>query len=409
MIDKIGVNSVNHVKASKPEATKPTFKGQDELPQIEELRGSELLANYSVAFINKMPKEKFVLKDIPLINAETSPDKIEGEKIYTSDGKLDSIVVDDDETITIYYPSQDKEDFIDQIKVIDKATGKKVLSQDNWDDKYGLSQYTYKFSKDGESEIVECSAYHQGKLCDFWKDITNGDKSESLYAHNNEYSLSVDDKQTHKRMVFDKEGNLVAINTTKNFPKGEITQDVAFIDGQLYKASQGKQVYFKQIDISSILADDNFKPAERFPFTKLPVDDMHADDLEGEKTYYSNGTVETVNTNLGGVDAVVTFSPQGIVKSIKTDSKELKYDENRNQIIEEKLGGNETKTTTYIRERKSVSVCYQLDGNKKTVSYDSNGKIELCHSETPDGERTTYHLNEEGFITGKFSYNTKDV
>ena len=59
MIDKIGVNSVNHVKASKPEATKPTFKGQDELPQIEELRGSELLANYSVAFINKMPKEKF--------------------------------------------------------------------------------------------------------------------------------------------------------------------------------------------------------------------------------------------------------------------------------------------------------------------------------------------------------------
>ena len=40
MIDKIGVNSVNHIKASKPEATKPAFKGQEELPQIEELRGS---------------------------------------------------------------------------------------------------------------------------------------------------------------------------------------------------------------------------------------------------------------------------------------------------------------------------------------------------------------------------------
>ena len=135
------------------------------------------------------------------------------------------------------------------------------------------------------------------------------------------------------------------------------------------------------------MSDDKFNPADKFPFTKLPADDLTAEDLDGERTYYSNGVVESVMTNFGGVDTKVVFSPQGIVKSIETDTKILTYDDHRNQIITEQLGENETKTT-YIRERKVVNVTYELDGYKKTVGYGSDGIVDFYSEEAPDGTFT---------------------
>ena len=409
MIGKIGVHNLNQVRANQPETTeKPAFKGNDEFPQISELRGSEMLANYSVAFINKMPKEKLELNELPLINAETSVDNIDGEKIYTSDGKLDSIVVEDENTTTIYYPSEGDANFITQVKVIDKATGKKILSQEN--DKNGseLTQYIYKFSKEGDKEIIESSTYEQGKYVSSWKDSIDGDRCESISKYKNDYTMSFSDKKNYKRMEFDKNGQLVEVYTSKQMPNGEINQRVGFMEGELYKASKEKEIYFKKFDKEAVLNDDKFKPADKFPFTKLPADDLQADDLEGERTCYSNGVVESVMTNFGGVDTKVIFSPQGIVKSIKTDTKELSYDEHRNQIITEQLGENETKTTTYIRERKCVNVTYELDGYKKSVGYNSEGIIDFYSEEAPDGTFTHFNISDDGFISNTWTYNKNE-
>ena len=247
MIGKIGVHNLNQVRANQPETTvKPAFKGNDEFPQISELRGSEMLANYSVAFINKMPKEKLELNELPQINAETSVDNIDGEKIYTSDGKLDSIVVEDENTTTIYYPSEGDANFITQVKVIDKATGKKILSQEN--DKNGseLTQYIYKFSKEGDKEIIESSTYEQGKYVSSWKDSIDGDRCESISKYKNDYTMSFSDKKNYKRMEFDKNGQLVEVYTSKQMPNGEINQRVGFMEGELYKASKEKEIYFKR-------------------------------------------------------------------------------------------------------------------------------------------------------------------
>lgn len=405
MIGKIGVHNLNQVKANKPETTeKPVFKGNDEFPQISELRGSEMLANYSVAFINKMPKEKLELNELPLINAETSVDNIDGEKIYSSDGKLDSIVVEEENITTIYYPSEGDVGFIAQVKVIDKETGKKVLAQEN--DKNGreLTQYVYKFYNEGDKEIIESSSYEQGKYVRSWKDSFDGDRCESLSKYENDYTMSFSDKQNYKSMSFDKNGQLVEVYTSKQMPNCEIKQRFGFIEGELYEATKEKEIYLKKFDIEAVLSDDKFNPADKFPFTKLPADDLTAEDLDGERTYYSNGVVESVMTNFGGVDTKVVFSPQGIVKSIETDTKILTYDDHRNQIITEQLGENETKTT-YIRERKVVNVTYELDGYKKTVGYDSDGIVDFYSEEAPDGTFTYFDVNHEGFIT--WSYNKK--
>lgn len=83
----------------------------------------------------------------------------------------------------------------------------------------------------------------------------------------------------------------------------------------------------------------------------------------------------------------------------------MTYDDHRNPIITEQLGENETKTTTYIRERKGVNVTYELDGYKKTVGYDSDGIVNLYSEEAPDGTFTFFDVNDEGFIT--WSYNKK--
>lgn len=303
MIGKIGVHNLNQVRTNKPETTeKPVFKGNEEFPQISELRGSEMLANYSVAFINKMPKEKLELNELPLINAETSVDNIDGEKIYSSDGKLDSIVVEEENITTIYYPSEGDADFIAQVKVIDKETGKKVLAQEN--DKNGreLTQYVYKFYNEGDKEIIEFSSYEQGKYVSSWKDSFDGDRCESLSKYkNDDYTMSFSDKQNYERMTFDKNGQLVEVYTSKQMPNCEIKQRVGFIEGELHEVTKEKEIYLKKFDIEAVLSDDKFNPADKFPFTKFPADDLTAEDLDGERTYYSNGVVESVMTNFGGV------------------------------------------------------------------------------------------------------------
>ena len=398
MIGKVGVNHMNQVKSSQPEVTKPAFKGQEEYPQVEELKGAELLANYSVAFINQMPKEKLALKAIPLLNPETSADKIEGERIYNSEGRLDSIVVENEDSTTIYYPALENPDFIGQVKVIDKATGKKVFQQENEKE----IQWIYKFSNIGGKEVVESSSYIDGDVVSTWRDSIVGDRSESISEWRNGYSMSISDKRNYKRMEFDKDGNLTEVCSTKKMQNGEMAQCLEFFDGELFKASKEKSVYFKKFDLASMLEDGKFQPADRFPFTKLSEGDMKAEDLEGERTYYSNGSVESVMTNFGGVDTEIIFSPQGIVKSIKTDSKELTYDEHRNQIVTEKLGDNETRITTYFREQKGSCVEYQSDGHKQSISFDSDGMPYYYREETPDGKETCLSLNKDGFIQGRY-------
>lgn len=97
----IRVNSLSCINFVTKPAFKAEKKEEEKTPApIENLNGTQALAAYNIAL---QPLEAKV------------PTAVEGEKIYTPEGKLHSIVNEDDDKITIYTPYEDDENSIEKI------------------------------------------------------------------------------------------------------------------------------------------------------------------------------------------------------------------------------------------------------------------------------------------------------
>ena len=86
--------------------SRPTFKSEEapnevisKEQEVSNLKGIDALASYNLSVL-KTPEKLDDIQPIELIfNPE---DEIEGEKIYTSDGKLHAIIKEDENTKKIY-------------------------------------------------------------------------------------------------------------------------------------------------------------------------------------------------------------------------------------------------------------------------------------------------------------------
>ena len=177
---------------------------------------------------------------------------------------------------------------------------------------------------------------------------------------------------------------------TKEEKKGkEIRSEVKFYNGAIIKAEKHVTATVPNLAGLEPLEDSDLVPEEILTNKELQA---LADSFEGEKTYFSNGRIETVKGKIFDLDATARFYLDGELAEIKTenglyeiDGDLVTYtntiDENNKKIID-----------NYDDGRKKVTV--EKDGNFKKIYYSKDGKIEFYF----EGE-----IEEDGNYNDKLS------
>ena len=102
----------------------PSFKSEESVEQNKMTtpdfspnnKGLEALAAYNEAMVKKeVSDNKFNVEPLAPITTSVNADEIEGEKIYSSDGVLQSIIRRDENTYTIYTPDKENPDKFSKI------------------------------------------------------------------------------------------------------------------------------------------------------------------------------------------------------------------------------------------------------------------------------------------------------
>lgn len=375
------INAVNGIKV----VTKPSFKANESdnfvstpLPEQNEINA---VASYGIAAI-QMAK-KFDIKPLEAIVVEPNyTHSIEGERIYTSEGKLYSIVSEDDKTKTVYNPNEDDIRFFDSIVTTDKETGNVIKKQyNNIEDGNYTSMTVHSYSPEtGEMEFS--SYYDNGELSEVAKYIKkeNGNTEEFSYSYkNDEYYWSKDsqDGKKHSYVKMTKDFKFVDFNEHKEVQNKELSMHANFYNGGLVSLSKSSDAI-----VPNLLGREPLDDADLVPAEKCDVEGL-TPDFDGEKTFFSNGAVESITIP----DGTVYFTPDGAVEKLVSSTKEIEFTKNGTQTITEKFGEDETKTTTYYADS-DISVCYEKDGEYKTLYLTKDMKPDSYYQgkATDDGE-----------------------
>ena len=398
MISKIGaISNINVL-------SRPSFKAEKEnegtvtKPDFE-LKTPEAVANYGIAAI-KMAK-KFDIKPLePTIFHPNYTHSINGERIYTSAGRLHSITDENDKTKTIYSPNNEDERFFDKIETIDKETGKTIRKQisimeDGKVEKLIVMSYS---RETGDIEFETC--YDDGEL-EYATKYINGkqDSEESItyYYGDKEYVWfkEVAGKKTKSHIRMSKDLKFVDLEETKTLKDKEIEIEASFYNGGLISLSEEKKITVPNLLGREPLNDKDLVPAEPFLANSI------TSDIEGEKTYYSNGAVESVIIP----DGTLFFEPDGTLSKVISPTKEIEFETNGNQTIIEKIDENTTKTTEYRAKSKMILVKYENDNICKELRLNSDLKPRYYNEESKeDDSEISLWYNKQGFLESAYNF-----
>lgn len=379
----IRVNSLSCINF----VTKPAFKAEKKEEEektpapIENLNGTEALAAYNIAL---QPLEAKV------------PTAVEGEKIYTPEGKLHSIVNEDDDKITIYTPYEDDENSIEKIITKDKKTGKVILEQNNDrdDNEISIIEYSPETGKE-----LRYTSYENGKLKYASKTEYNKDEenTQSYSDWNKSFSVSKQKGDVYSQVVFDKDKQLKEVTHHKHVKNKEIETHAQFYNGGMYKLSKKVEIIIPNDFGREKLNDSELKPAEKFEVT----DELK--NTEGDKKFYSNGApAEITNQELS-----IKFNPDGTLSKLKMPDKTISYEDDI-QIIEENLGENKTKRTYYYQNG-NYRVKIQDNDKFKEFGFDKNNKPTSYREGTVNDEdeqeaQLSLYFSKNGMLEDAFQY-----
>ena len=402
MIRVNGLSTVNFV-------SRPAFKSNDALEEIlpeEEknntsLKGTEALASYNLSIINKAEK----LDSIKPVDLVFNPEEeIEGEKIYDSEGKLNSIVKEDKKTRTVYIPDENDENLISIVRVFDKSSGKVIKEQENHieDGKYNgfswIGEYSPKDGKllnttswqDNKVDYVSRSKYYKDGSVSVSRD--NCDSEYYVSYDSDKYSLGITLDNDKRPRRFWEEKKLSHVKT--------VSTSASFYKGSLISASQTKSITIPNSLGQEIFDDGELSPAAKY----VPQIDLKG--YKGEKSYYSNGAIEKNIINDGETTAF--FNPDGSLKKVKTENKEISFDKSNSQEIIEDLGEGKTKTTKYYRNGDGFVELKSKDSTK-SVWFNKDMRPESFFLSTLDeqGNETnssSLYFNEKGMLEESNNY-----
>lgn len=382
------INKINFAQGIQQIQARPAFKAKEAgnetvtAPDSSvSFKGAEALANYNKP--NVMAFDKSILEVEPLIPTIIKPDtigSIEGEKIYGSNGKLHSIVNRVGDKVVIYKAFPENDNMIESIVTTDKKTGNVIRRQDT--DAEGSSVFEYDALT---GEQTRYTSYNEnGEPTWASRTITrpNGSTQDISYDfRNGHYRVSEDsaDGKFHRNYKFNKNKELISVWEDKN---GQSTTSVEFYNGAVISTEHTKKEVLPNNMGREVLNDADVKPADM---------SVYPDSIEGEKTFYSNGSLESVTAG----DLVYNYSPEGDVTSIKDGNKTVEVNGNVTTITEN-LEDGAVKTTKSFDDG-FVYVDYEKDDYKKHISI-KNGNPSYYWEEKGDRTLRNFDFNDKGML-----------
>lgn len=371
------VKSINQIKF----ISTPNFRAQvPHLPTIEtgeaqtiSMKGSEALANYNTLLIN--PKKSLDLEPNELIF--TSDMNIEGEKVYSSEGKLKAIVKEDDDSKTIYYV--DNEEVINTADVFDKKSNSIVASQYVNDNYANITKYN-------NGKVISSSCYEDGKPVASVKYEYKDNGITKYMSHNfidDTYYIDLEDEKTnsYKSISLDENAKFVEISEHKENKTRSRDVEAKFYNGGIYSLRKSESIIMPSLLGHDKLADPNLSPAkdvEVSELIKLP---------DSQKYFYSNGSIEKC---IDG-NKTINFDLSGKVTSIF-----------------ETLENGDEKTTEFNKYTDLKDVTIISDGNKyKEINYDKQNKPNSYYEGIKQDDGIKYNLslyfNKQGILENAYN------
>ena len=395
MIRVNGLSTINFV-------SRPAFRGDENKEQIESteqnvsMKGTEALASYNLSIL-KHPEKLDNIEPLELIF--NPQEEIEGERIYTSEGKLRAIVKEDENTKTIYTPDEENENLIASAEVIDKNTQQVLMKQTNYieDGQYDGSSWVSKYA---DGRLVQDSSYQNGELTEasINKIVKNNQElSVSKNIEDKEYRIYIDDEKNGRYIytTLDENKQPKSYEEYKSSSVKEAELNVKFYNGSLISVEKSE----KRI-IPNQLGREKLNNPELLPAPKY----KHGIDLKGQKgeiSYYSNGAIE--KNVINNDETTAYFDINGNLEKVKEGNKEFNFYPSGTQEIIEDLGDGKKKITAYyndgsgkveIRNKDSYTKIY-FEENKRPRSY-YEGKIDENGEES--GE-LYLDFNDKGMLT----------
>lgn len=341
-------------------------------------KGAEALGNYNRA--NILTFDRSILNVEPVLPTIIQPDAIgviEGEKIYSSNGKLNSIINRVGDKVVVYTISPDNDNFIESIVTTDKKTGNVIKKQTNDIENGKYKEMDVREFDPQSGKEIKNTLYSDGKPVIASKIIQqqNGLIQYINYDYENKHynidEMFADGRKYNKCYTFNKNKDLISIYEHK----GNQHSNVEFYKGAIISVNQNKTKVLPNNMGREVLNDPDIIPSSL---------SSYPESIEGEKTFYSNGSLESVKAG----NLVYNYSPEGNVTSIKDGNKTISTNENSTKIVEVLDDG--AVKTTILDNNGIISVDY-IKGEYTKQLYLQNG-VPMDYSEKC-GEKTIKSLS----------------
>ena len=390
MVQNIGFNNNVAIQKTLNFKQKQDYQSEIRIAENPNLGGTEALAAYNSAYINKQD-DKFNIPELKPLDIPFDIKSIDGEQIYDSKGVLQCVVKDKDDKKYVYKQEPDNAIYLD---IYNRNDGTKEMTQYSYIDNEGHlinNVYDY-YPETGRERLI--SRYEDGKLSEKRKSTYKPDGSfeeRLFYTYDGGgysiYSYNASDKKSIDR----------AYDLNKNLTIEDIYQPTD--DGfkkTVTKYKNGNAVCVKNKEVNgkyneeyqNYVNNPNLKPT---PYPEFITD---ISNIDGNKTYYSNGELESVKTS-DGILYEKSLDGKSIV--IHYLDKTIYFDdikEHGSQIcsIEEEYE-NAKKRTTYFNEygNQNYNVTYTEGNIEKFVHYE-NGKPASYKEEDISKEDTDNNL-----------------
>jgi hypothetical protein len=406
------INAINGI--SNTNNLKPAFKANEEAVTVTETvvhkeiisPSSDIMSSYHRGGLN-FNQILNVRPLLPTIIHPKAVKSINGERIYTSDGRLHSIISEDNRVKTTYEIDPNDENVISTITTQSKETGKVILNQINTveDGKYKEVGITAFEPRTGKESFF--TNYVDGKVEYAGKIIRGHDGKEThvtKYYKDNSYSIH-NESNPHYSSYMHISGDKKEIEYVENFESknGEHEVFVKYYNGAPISIRESKTKTMPNLLMLDVIKDEDLVAV---PPLAVKAAEKALLNSKGEETFYSNGALETKTVVHNDITTVLKFSPDNKLKNIESDFALVEIIDDNVYNYKEKISENETRET--FRSDSMTRIRHEKNGKIKEISYDNKTKLPMSYREMElvDGEeksKKTYCFDKNGMVNSAYN------
>ena len=384
MINPVNFNPIVQNATATTSQQVTTQPNQNHQVNNPNMNGLNALAAYNQPITNTATATpKTIQPTLPTVLTPAAIHSMEGEKITSANGTLNAIIKRNEKTTTVYkMDMQAPNDDIRKIETYDNSTGKLVAVQNNYNN--------YENGKNPviiSTEIIEYNDAGKEKKATYYYKGKLENVVETHYGPNNferRCSVYSDGSST----IFENCKDTESSRIFKYDTKGQVTEieimDKKNNSSKVDSYKDGKLIRSENIELKAIPNTTGKNPQQDTELlaTQPYILGYDPKQVQGEKQYYSHGSIERITTKTATGSITHTFDINGTLTGIEDaqnpdNVKYVVYHNNGEYYsVEEKLGDNLLKNTTFAPDgSKEVCVMNETTKQEKIAIYRNNGSL----------------------------------